>query len=122
MDAHLIQRTLTVALCLLLATTTWADIPLTNSPPLTNSVQACRHCRSTGKCAACDGNGTARCGRCAGNGKTKTSCSRCGGDGRVTKTPRTGGRLRRTSTSCSHCGGNGKVQQNCAQCGADGKV
>jgi len=86
----------------------------------------CNSCHGTGKCASCQGSGQAQCQTCQGKGKERERCTRCGGDGRVsqTRTTRSLGKTRRTttSTSCSNCSGRGYREKNCNRCGGDAKV
>lgn len=87
-----------------------------NKPSIT-----CTACQDTQKCPSCHGSGETKCSQCRGEGKVKNRCSRCGGDGRISKTTRSFGKTRRTSTSCSSCSG-GYEKKNCTTCSSDGKI
>ncbi len=116
MKRHVFFRIQVLLVLLALGATAYADVAPTNAPA------TCRECHGTRECAACKATGKTRCNRCNGSGKTESSCGSCGGNGRVSKTTRTGGKTRRTSSLCSSCGGRGKKSQNCSSCGGDGKV
>ena len=109
-----------IAFFLVEVSTAVAEVAQTNDLPTT--AVPCHACKGTRKCYDCNGTKEERCKQCNGDGKKRDRCSRCGGSGRVSKTTRSFGKTRRTTTSCSSCSGRGYNNRTCSTCGGDGKI